>query len=78
MAKNFISNKDERDKLISSDYQAKIAESVGQGVILYLGNGGATTNSVAAVSGDDSSLKKQAGKNVRPALASKGQSAVKQ
>jgi N-acetylmuramoyl-L-alanine amidase CwlD len=75
----FISNKDERDKLISSDYQAKIAESVGQGVILYLGNGGASTNSVvSAVSGDDSSLRKQPGKIARPALASKGQSAVKQ
>ncbi len=33
----FISNKDERNKLISSDYQAKIAESLGQGVMLFLG-----------------------------------------
>lgn len=32
----FISNKEERDNLISSDYQAMIAESVGQGVMLYL------------------------------------------
>ncbi|MBY0360214.1 MAG: N-acetylmuramoyl-L-alanine amidase [Candidatus Obscuribacterales bacterium] len=32
----FISNKDERNKLISSDYQERIAEAIGQGVMLYL------------------------------------------
>ncbi len=32
----FISNQDERDKLISSDYQMKIAEALEHGVILYL------------------------------------------
>lgn len=32
----FISNKSERDKLISSDYQLKVADSIGQGVILFL------------------------------------------
>ena len=32
----FISNKEERDKLISSDYQAKVAEALEQGVMLYL------------------------------------------
>jgi N-acetylmuramoyl-L-alanine amidase len=32
----FISNKDERDKLISSDYQNQIASAVADGVILFL------------------------------------------
>jgi len=32
----FISNQNERDKLISSDYQMKIAEALEHGVILYL------------------------------------------
>jgi N-acetylmuramoyl-L-alanine amidase len=32
----FISNKDERDKLISSDYQIKVANALEQGVMLYL------------------------------------------
>jgi N-acetylmuramoyl-L-alanine amidase len=32
----FISNKDERDKLISSDYQKQVAEALRQGVMLYL------------------------------------------
>ncbi|HEY9715340.1 MAG TPA: N-acetylmuramoyl-L-alanine amidase, partial [Chroococcales cyanobacterium] len=32
----FISNKDEREKLISSDYQAKIAEALAEGVTLYV------------------------------------------
>jgi N-acetylmuramoyl-L-alanine amidase len=32
----FISNKEERDKLISSDYQAKVGEALEQGVMLYL------------------------------------------
>lgn len=32
----YISNKDEREKLISSDYQSKIAEALTQGVILYV------------------------------------------
>jgi hypothetical protein len=32
----FISNKEERDKLISSDYQKKIAEALDAGVMLYL------------------------------------------
>jgi N-acetylmuramoyl-L-alanine amidase len=34
----FISNRDERDKLISSDYQAKVANALEQGVMLYLDN----------------------------------------
>ncbi|MBI2809343.1 MAG: N-acetylmuramoyl-L-alanine amidase [Candidatus Melainabacteria bacterium] len=32
----YISNKDEREKLISSDYQGKIADALAQGVILYV------------------------------------------
>ncbi len=32
----FISNKAERDKLISSDYQAKVADALARGVMLYL------------------------------------------
>ncbi len=32
----FISNRDERDKLISSDYQQEVANAVARGVILYL------------------------------------------
>jgi N-acetylmuramoyl-L-alanine amidase len=32
----FISNKDEREKLISSDYQNKVASALEQGVMLYL------------------------------------------
>jgi N-acetylmuramoyl-L-alanine amidase len=38
----FISNKDERDKLISSDYQHQIAQALANGVILYLSNRSAT------------------------------------
>jgi N-acetylmuramoyl-L-alanine amidase len=34
----FISNRDERDKLISSDYQTKVANALEQGVMLYLDN----------------------------------------
>lgn len=34
----FISNKDERDKLISSEYQVKVADSLSRGVMLYLAN----------------------------------------
>jgi N-acetylmuramoyl-L-alanine amidase len=33
----YISNKDEREKLISSDYQGKVADALAQGVILYVG-----------------------------------------
>lgn len=75
----FISNKDERDKLISSDYQAKIAESVGQGVILYLAN--ASGPATAAVSATETGLAKAAGftsSRTSAALAKQGQSAVKQ
>lgn len=36
----FISNKDERDKLISSEYQNKVADSLGQGITLYLASKG--------------------------------------
>lgn len=43
----FISNKDERDKLISSDYQAQIATAVADGVILYLAGTTHTTGSSA-------------------------------
>lgn len=32
----YITNKDERDKLISADYQNQIAEAIARGVILYL------------------------------------------
>ncbi|MBY0548234.1 MAG: N-acetylmuramoyl-L-alanine amidase [Candidatus Obscuribacterales bacterium] len=32
----FISNKQEREKLMSSDYQGKVAEALGQGIIFYL------------------------------------------
>lgn len=32
----FISNKQEREKLMSSDYQVKVAEALGQGIIYYL------------------------------------------
>jgi N-acetylmuramoyl-L-alanine amidase len=32
----FISNKEERDKLISFDYQQKVAEALAQGVIVYI------------------------------------------
>jgi N-acetylmuramoyl-L-alanine amidase len=32
----YISNKDEREKLISSDYQSKVADALAQGVILYV------------------------------------------
>jgi N-acetylmuramoyl-L-alanine amidase len=32
----FISNKEEREKLISSDYQQEIANGIARGVILYL------------------------------------------
>jgi N-acetylmuramoyl-L-alanine amidase len=35
----FISNKEERDKLISPDYQKQIAEALSEGVILHLGEG---------------------------------------
>jgi len=34
----FISNKDERAKLISSDYQEQVAQALADGVILYLSN----------------------------------------
>jgi hypothetical protein len=45
----FISNKEERDKLISSDYQAQIASAVADGVILFLSDK-AQEGSTAAVS----------------------------
>lgn len=32
----FISNKQEREKLMSSDYQGKVADALGQGIIFYL------------------------------------------
>lgn len=32
----YISNKDEREKLISSDYQSKVADAIAQGVMLYV------------------------------------------
>jgi N-acetylmuramoyl-L-alanine amidase len=41
----FISSKDERDKLISSDYQEQIASAVADGVILYLSG---TTHSASS------------------------------
>jgi hypothetical protein len=50
----FISNKDEREKLNSSDYQGKVADALAQGVMLYLGKGSltqtTTTHSALAVS----------------------------
>lgn len=47
----FISNKDERDKLISSEYQAKIAESVGQGLMLFLSGAAQPDSPLLSVSG---------------------------
>src|SRR6185295_4598534 len=74
----FISNKDERDKLISSDYQAKVAESVGQGVILYPeGAAGANGSINSGTDWGQSASTPQASKK-RSTLASYGQSAVKQ
>ena len=32
----YITNKEEREKLISSDYQSQVAEALARGVILYL------------------------------------------
>ena len=71
----FISNKEERDKLISSDYQAKIAESVGQGVILFLTNTADSSSSmVSAVPTQSSSFANR----IVPTMAKQGLSAVKQ
>jgi N-acetylmuramoyl-L-alanine amidase len=75
----FISNKDERDKLISSDYQSKIAESLGQGVILYLGNSSEPANAVvSAAQANDWTHRVSPGRKPKPALASNEQDAVKQ
>jgi N-acetylmuramoyl-L-alanine amidase len=75
----FISNKDERDKLISSDYQDKVAESLGQGVILYLGSSADPANAVvSAPQAAEAAAKTPSGKRCRSALASNEQSAVKQ
>lgn len=72
----FISNKDERDKLISSDYQEKIAESVGQGVILFLTN---PTEPVApAISTSSTNNNLQFTNRLVPMLAKQGLSAIKQ
>jgi N-acetylmuramoyl-L-alanine amidase len=38
----FISNKEERDKLNSFDYQGKVADAISQGVMLYLGKSSIT------------------------------------
>jgi N-acetylmuramoyl-L-alanine amidase len=47
----FISNKDERDKLISSDYQAKIAESLGLGLMNFLSGSSQPDSPLVAVPG---------------------------
>jgi len=44
----FISNKDERQKLTTSDYQQHIAEALAQGVMLYLANGQSAPNNKIA------------------------------
>jgi N-acetylmuramoyl-L-alanine amidase len=44
----FISNKEERERLISSDYQAKVAEALADGVILYLNK----RHAAASISGN--------------------------
>jgi N-acetylmuramoyl-L-alanine amidase CwlD len=64
----FISNKDEREKLISSDYQDKVADSLAQGVMLYLAN--RKTDSPNNVANFDPS------KNAKPASASLAQSGL--
>lgn len=72
----FISNKDERDKLISSDYQDKIAESVGQGVILFLTNPTEPAAPVISTSSSNNNL--QFTNKLVPMLAKQGLSAIKQ
>ncbi|MBX9685051.1 MAG: N-acetylmuramoyl-L-alanine amidase, partial [Candidatus Obscuribacterales bacterium] len=74
----FISNKDERDKLISSDYQAKIAESLAQGVILFLSSSQEPAS--PALSRNEGSQNKTAysGTESTNAVAKSGQNALKQ
>ena len=75
----FISNKNERDKLISSDYQSKIAESLGQGVILFLGTSCQTANTVLSTPKvSQATPRVSASKRTGSALASNEQSALKQ
>ncbi len=75
----FISNKDEREKLISSDYQAKVAESVGQGVILYLTNATEPASASVSLAEPEASKSRQTGgSRNNPALASESLNAVKQ
>ena len=44
----FISSKDERQKLASSQYQQQVAEALAQGVMLYLAKAGDTPEKIAA------------------------------
>lgn len=67
----FISNKDERDKLISSDYQQKIAEALAQGVIVYVATHGANPGaSIASATAAGMTSVKQAARSSRMADAS--------
>ena len=52
----FISNKDERDKLISSDYQSHIAEALTDGVMLYLAENKLSTAGSGRESGTISAM----------------------
>lgn len=80
----YISNKDEREKLISSDYQGKIADALAQGVILYVNKNPETqTNTVktAPVINYDQSAGKGTSavpnKSVAESLSGSGSSAVR-
>lgn len=67
----FISNKDERDKLISSDYQQKIAEALAQGVIVYVATHGTNPGaSIASATAAGMSSVKQAARSSQTADAS--------
>ena len=52
----FISNKDERDKLISSDYQRQIASALTDGVMLYLAENKPSTAVMGPESGTISAM----------------------
>lgn len=67
----FISNKDERDKLISSDYQQKIAEALAQGVIVYVATHGTNPGArIASATAAGISSVKQAARSSQTADAS--------
>ena len=75
----FISNKAEREKLISSDYQGKVADALAQGVMLYLGKGSSTqttaTRSAFAVS-DRKPAKKGTTSKAHKSIASRAHKSV--